>query len=716
MGLIIIFLLVLSAVNIPFASAQTDYGDINLSGSESLIISGNARCDNLTISEDATLIVEDGSLQVHGIIRMSDSARLFIMRSTFKVMPPPLNDDVMVIHVTDNCMINAKEGSSVVFDPQPTATNISYMLIEDQSTFFLVDSYFSGDLPAIINQSIEIASVTAGVYLLSGYASWYIINSDVRGTLNYQGGLLSGRWFWCSLHQRTKLSIEDSLFQLVGSSAQSTMLKPVSGNVVIKNSTMPGGVIDAEVTAELTLTDSVFHKKVEFKDQSKAQVVNCTFKKDVRIGTALSEVETLSNPEAYVEITNGTFDNYLTCKANSTTIITESSIKTMIINDNATVDGEDLHVGNLLSVKDHSVVKFINGSVPLISLDDTAYLSMEGDIDVSDIGLSGSGVPKITSPSEFYGVDIGTIAIYSGSLCTLTFDNVMLGNITFENEMNVTFECMDTKIGRVRPAREGINTTLNFINVNSAICEFDEINDNVTVNVFYRLMTLVYLNLLPQESHILITDVFNNEWVGTTESGEGAFDLPSWSIIKGETIFTCDYQVMASYLGFSETKDIELRNSKSVVFLWVDEKAPDVTNIHCTPESWNMGKEIIVRVEVRDEDVMSIPYVNLVYSIDSGAEKEVSMFKIDEDVYETAIPCQGKRCEITYFIKTEDMAGNQVTTRPRSVSIGEEENFLFLVSLIILVILISIIIIKKTIDYRKVKRYVNKYKVEGDSK
>jgi hypothetical protein len=590
------------------------------------------------------------------------------------------------------------------------------MLLEDQSTFFLVDSYFSGDLPEIINQSIEIASVTAGVYLLSGYASWYIINSDVQGTLNYQGGLLAGRWFWCSLHQRSKLSIEDSVYQLVGSSVSSTMLKPVSGNVVIENSIMPGGVIDAEVTAELTLTDSVFHKKVEFKDQSKAQIVNCTFKKDVRIGTALSEVETLSNPEAYVEITNGTFENYLTCKANSTTIMTESSVKTMIINDNSTVDVEDLDVENLMSVKDHSMVRFINGSVDLISLDDTAFLSMEGDIDVSDIGLSGSGEPKITSPSEFSNIGIGTMAIYSGALCTLTFDNVVLGNITFENEMNVTFECIDTKIGRIRPSREGINTTLNFINVNSAICEFDEINDNVTVNVLYRLSTLVYLNLLPQEAHILIKDGSNNEWEGKTESGERAFDLPSWSIIKGETIYTCDYHVMASYLGFSETKDIELKNSKSVVFLWVDEKAPDVTNILCTPETWNLGKEIIVRVEVRDEDVISIPYVNLVYSIDSGPKKEVSMFKIDENVYETSIPSQGKRCEITYFIKTEDMAGNQVTTNPRSVSVGEEENFLFLASLIILVILISIIIVKKTMDYRKVKRYANKYKVEGDSK
>ena len=229
-------------------------------------------------------------------------------------------------------------------------------------------------------------------------------------------------------------------------------------------------------------------------------------------------------------------------------------------------------------------------------------------------------------------------------------------------------------------------------------------------------MTLVYLNLLPQEAHILITDGSNNEWEGKTESGEMAFDLPSLSIIKGETIFTCDYHVTASYLGFSETKDIELKNSKSVVFLWVDEKAPDVTNIVCSPETWNLGKEIIVRVEVQDEDVISIPYVNLVYSIDSGSEKEVSMFKIDDNVYEAAIPSQGKRCDITYFIKTEDMAGNQVTTDPRSISIGEEENFLFLASLIILVILISIIVVKKTIDYRKVKRYANKYKVEGDSK
>ncbi|UCG68816.1 MAG: hypothetical protein JSV09_13620, partial [Thermoplasmata archaeon] len=234
--IIIISILISASIYLPIPNVKGDYEDIILDGIESITISGTSNCDNISISGEATLIVEDAYLQVNGIIRMSDSARLFIIRSTLRLSPPPLNDDIHVLHAVDNSIIHVKEGSHVFFEPQPTPTNTSYMLLEDYSAFFLVDSTFSGDLPPIINQSIEIASVTAGVYLLSGYSSWHIINSDVDGRLSRDGLELTGRWFWCSLHQRSTLTIEDTDIQLTSYPSSSTLLKPVSGLVKIKDS------------------------------------------------------------------------------------------------------------------------------------------------------------------------------------------------------------------------------------------------------------------------------------------------------------------------------------------------------------------------------------------------------------------------------------------------------------------------------------------------
>jgi hypothetical protein len=160
---------------------------------------------------------------------MTDNSRFNIKRSTVKLIPPSLSDSVHVLHAQNNAIIDVEDGSNLIFTPQPTPTNISYMLLEDYTSFYVMNSTFSGDLPSIINQSIETASVTAGVYLLSGFASWHILNSDVTGTLSIEGGELTGRWFWCSLHQRSTITIENTDIELTGSSASFIVIKPVSG-------------------------------------------------------------------------------------------------------------------------------------------------------------------------------------------------------------------------------------------------------------------------------------------------------------------------------------------------------------------------------------------------------------------------------------------------------------------------------------------------------
>jgi hypothetical protein len=349
-------------------------------------------------------------------------------------------------------------------------------------------------------------------------------------------------------------------------------------------------------------------------------------------------------------------------------------------------------------------------------MDDTAFLSLEGNYLLSNIAIYGSGIENRDMTAKISGVKINTIAFYQDFLSTVSFEDVVLGNITFENNLSATFECIDSEIERVRPLRSGENTTLTFVNVNSQLSDFSEINNNITINILYRVTVLVYLNLQPQEAKVKIMDEYNREWEGITYNGEKSFDLHSWSIMGGKTMYFQNYRVSASYLGFSETKDVVIANSKSVVFIWSDTQPPEITNISCKPYSWNMGQDIRIRVKIMDSGVISIAYVNLTYRIDSGALKEISMFKIEEHIYEATIPGQRKKCEITYHISAQDMAGNLNVTDPKSITVGEEENLLFLGSLVILVILISVFIMKKTVEYRKLKKYTHRYRVKGDSK
>ena len=138
-------------------------------------------------------------------------------------------------------------------------------------------SIFSGNQPAIINQSIETASVTAGVYLLSGYATWHVLNSEITGSVSIEAGELTGRWLWFSLHQRSSLTVENSDLELTGLSSSYTILKPVSGVTRLRNTRVLGGTMEAEVTAEVVMDNVSLVSKVDFKDQSKITISNCIY-------------------------------------------------------------------------------------------------------------------------------------------------------------------------------------------------------------------------------------------------------------------------------------------------------------------------------------------------------------------------------------------------------------------------------------------------------
>jgi hypothetical protein len=721
------------AVNIVILSAlfyipeQGGSEDIILSDYEYETITGSVICENLTISGGATLVVDNAFLRINGLIRMSGKARLFVIDSTLRLSPPSLNDSTIVVHIIDSATIYAQEGSNIIFEPQPTATNISYMLLEDQSRFYLLDSTFSGELPPIINQSIVTASVTAGVYLLSGYASWYIKNSEVTGRISFDGMEQTGRWFWCSLHQRSTLTIENTDIQLLNpGSLPKTLLKPVSGTLNIKNSKILRGLVDGEVTSEFYAESSSFNSQVNFKDQTTATISNCTFYEDVTVGlaldltisSALGEFEVSQAPETIVEFENATFNEKLECNGNSTTLLKGSTLVDLDVNDNSSVEIVDSSIEDITKLSHFTRTSAKNSFIKEIRMHDTALVSYEGEHEISTFIIYGSGKGSKNKGSSFSKSKINYIQLQSDISDPIDIKNVTIflefvemtiGNLTFYNEVDATFECINSSIQNYKPWRSGENVTLSFIDVNSNISDLTILDRNITSRIYHRLEILSELNESPIEAEVKVTSDYESKWTGTSSSGKIVFDLPYKHINNDIVNKTENYILSASYLGLSDIQYVHLNTSKTVFIQWVDESPPEILNIEATPKQWNLGREITVKASVMDSGVMSIREVTLFYRFENGDWQELEMFRIADNLYETTIPEQNEVGEITFYIEAVDMANNTAKLNEQYISVGQEENLLIYTGVILILCLIFLALILKIIHYRKIKQYTTKY-------
>jgi hypothetical protein len=654
--------------------------------------------------------VENANLRITGLIRMSDYSRLFIIDSRVELNPPPLNDSTIVVHATDYSMIKITDGSYVEFNPQPTATNISYMLIEDNCDFFIIDSTFRGDLPEIIDQSIEIASVTAGVYLLSGYASWYMIDSSITGTVSLDGMDLIGRWFWCSLHQRSSLYIENSDLELLSQSASFTMIKPVSGSVTIKDSRILGGKVDVEVAAQGTFTNSIFSGGVRFMDSSMVSISGCTFVKDTVIGITLSFGEPSDyNPETSIEIINSTFEKNLRCDGNSTTTVTGSTFSSFTVKANATAFVSNSNISGFTSVRDQSIVKIHNTDVESMRVYDTSYLDFNNSTKISTVYFYGDLDKPKKEGASFGNTQIDQIIIYPEFSNKIMLENTDLKEFRFYNEINCELELVDSSLETIFPMRSGENVTLIFIVVNSTTPDLENQKENITIKIFHRLSILVTLNDIGLETIVNVSDRFGNQWEGITQLGTISFDLHYKTIHKKIITTTKDYYVFTSYLGLSEEKDVKLTSSKTVHFNWVDETPPEITDISRGPLDWNMGREITIRITTSDSEIKSIKSATLFYRVDNGDWNEIDMFKIKENIYEAIIPKSMESSSVTYYLTVTDMAQNNVTTKKTQFTVGEEESYIYNGGLFAFFILIILLITRFFIIKKRVRKYAAKY-------
>jgi len=68
--------------------------------------------------------------------------------------------------------------------------------------------------------------------------------------------------------------------------------------------------------------------------------------------------------------------------------------------------------------------------------------------------------------------------------------------------------------------------------------------------------------------------------------------------------------------------------------------------------------------------------VVLIYRIEDGPWKEVSMFPLGSGTYAAQIPGQDRNEKVEYQVRVTDMAGNTRTTSPESITVGTTESWL----------------------------------------
>jgi hypothetical protein len=706
---IFIVILLLSGLSIP-GGVHGDPGlDITLSGSDYLTITGSASCDNLTISGEATLVIENAYLQINGIVRMSEWARLFITRSTVEVKPGALDDATIVFHVKDNAMIRVTDSSTLIFRPQPTITNISYMLLEDDSDFLIKDSIFSGELPSILNQSIEISSVTAGVYLLSGYASWHMIDSDIMGRLSLDGMDLTGRWFWTSLHQRSSIYIRNCDIELLSSSASFTLLKPVSGKTSIIDTRIHGGRVDVEVAAQITLQSSSFAGKVDFKDQSDVEVTDCTFMRDVMIGSTLSFGEVTQEPETNVVIRSSVFERRLMCEGNSTTTISNSTFKDLNIRENAVVDFVDSQVADWVSIKNNSHAEIRGSQMDKFIIDDTAFLLLDAASETSMIVFYGSEKEDTDETLVLRNGDVRDISLYQNFTGRISLENTAVGNVSYYNDVNVTFELIGSSIDNLRTLRSGENVILSFIVVDSEIPELSLPSKNIITYTYHRLSVIVTLNGYDVETEVNVAGDFGGTWSGTTKAGTISFDLP-YRIIKPEESIFEDYTVSTSYLALNGEEDVQLMSSKTVAFDFVDYNPPAIFGISHDILEWNMGREVIIRANCADLECGQVTSISLFYRINHGELIEVRMFKIGDGLYEATIPMQTESSTVEYYVSATDAAENSGASEAKTFDLGADNDIVYYIVLLGGLSAIFVVVSRKLVLIKRKRTYMNKFR------
>jgi len=652
--------------------------DLVMGSDDWLRIDYDIEIGNLTLRKEATLVVQEGTLTVNGLLRLSGEARLMLVDGDLELFPGSLEGSVIPVIMEDQSMLRLEQGSKAHFHPQPTNTTAPFIDLYDQSRLVVYDSTFQADLPPVpYPEDIVNTPVVAGVILLEGDAVWEARNSKLVGNLNLnEFDDLLGRWYWASIQQRGRIELKDTTVNLKNAEHY-PVFKPVAGTFKMHEVEVLAGLLELEVINRAEISDSVIHHGLSVGDMAQLTLTDSTVNEAISVGAPDPKAPPGLQSTAMFTAIRLQLNNTLAGASYATIDISDSNVEQLSMKNNTNLRFENGVVSSL-RLYDHARAVVLNTTLNRTTLNQNASL------DLIRPGIDPAGVqPQIplwrafingTYPS-FYMEEatITQVIFYPNQTVKMVLDEATIEKLyVYEAPAVLDLELINNSRFLNLTGRYDVSFDLVITDVGSTYTSFDHVRDDLNwtldLQVYHRLSIATRLNDDPIPGQVVLTGLEEGSQDLVAEEGECHVDLPRDP--------TREITVDLSYLGFSVNENIMLDRSHTIEQGWSDRVSPKVQSLTLEPERWNLLDPLTVKVKVTDDGVQAMAEVVLIYRIEDGPWKEVSMFPLGSGTYAAQIPGQDRNEKVEYQVRVTDMAGNTRTTSPESITVGTTESWL----------------------------------------
>lgn len=717
-----------------------EFDDRTYSRQDIITFKENRIYKNLTIRDNATINVDGYDLEIRGKLNIMDNGQLIIKNSNLTIAPGPVDIDEIIISFSENAVIRI-ENSNFYTYPQPTSTNISYLLSDDFASVTIIDSYVNIKIPAVLFMDVALSPATAGVFILTGETEWNIHNSEIEGYLMIKNDELLSRWFLITLQRKASLFLKNCIGILNDESQP--FIKPVAGFLKIEDSKVLHGIIELEVIAEfeavnLTIMD------IGINDQSKAQLIQTTILDSIDIGgfatiptgagdTAEIDVGVEGESKAFLTLFESTIGNTLIARGSSTTTTNNCTIYRCSISSEATVNLGNNEITTLIDVKENATVNIDKTSIHFINIGDNCNLNIYQSTEMPDIRKITSGFnshAKITmystklweleifggdkiSPEDYgpwYDPDLNTSKItlnmFDSSLDQLKSDDDAQILITLQNSEINEFKIKKFKNEPVRISisDHGSNnymipdpwpdTDLEFLIYHQITIE-TQVNDEY-VNA--------YISVISSEGEQVIS-------AQTQKKGIIDFELLNKKYTSSSPTMVGTYSIDVSFLGF-------YKNIKSTAELnevhnlnWQDNAPPVVDDINIDTSYQHTNRGTRIRAVIKDDGVKAIANASLYYQYYTEEKgwsswQSSAMIEVENNTFEDEIKQLPQGAEVRFYIIAYDFLGNRGVSEKYSYSIPKTDELFMTMVVTLLIIVIVLVLVFFMNRRRKIRKYM----------
>jgi hypothetical protein len=694
---------------------------------------------NLTVRDNAILIIDNCTFEVRGKFNVIGNSQVIIKNATLNVVPGELGVQEIVVNFKDNSKIRM-EYSQIFTYPQPTPTNISYLLSDDYSQVTIVNCILNFKIPRVLHMDVSLSPANAGTFVLTGNTIWNVKNSKIDGILKIVNNDLQSRWFLFTQLQNAKFFMINSTGFMNDNSQP--FIKPVAGYLELIDSRIPIGVIDVEVVAEFYAVNLTI-SELNLRDQTKTRLINSEISNNLDVGSIAitpsaaggtdEPEETCNKPKSKLYFEDSTIGGTLIAQGNSSSEIINSKIDRCTIFSEAFVHFDESTVMTIFNGLGNSTINIENTSVPNLNLADNCKLVIFQN---PKIGHINKVIMFFNSQCSLtmYSTKINYLEIFAGD--KIPPEEYGLGYEPDKNISRISINMIDSSILEIKTEDDSIiDLTLR----NSKIDGFKfkrfkdestkisilDLGSNFTLPkvwpdinleffIYHKIKFRTLVNSQPITANIVVTDSANENIVTTSTDSQGERNLKLLyqKYTKNGEIPSGEYNINLTYLGFNKIIKTKAEINDNFKISWEDHNPPSVDNIKINTDYQRTKRGTRITAIIKDDDVKVIANATIYYQHKTedkwSAWKNEPMTEIDNNTFEAEIPQLQQRTQVRFFIISYDVLDNKEVSDKYEYTIPNTEEILVYSIVTIFIVFIILALVALLHKRRKVKKYMKK--------